>query len=278
MSKRINIVATIEPASANRKVLTQLIKSGVNTARLDFLSVDDKACLDSVKNIKKIIKTSKLNLDILLSLSDTGIKVGKINSHGQKLADQDIIILATHSDLADVNIASLEYKVLPVSDEIKSVHLIKSDRIFIDQDRIKLLVDKIEDNLIYTKVIKTGMVQAGDQIIVSGYIFDIESRRSDIEIASKAKSDYLSLALANIAELKKVKKILKKTDIKLIVRLESLMQVKAIMKLVKLADGLFIDHQHLAWEVPESKLDMIEKELISKCHNINKEVMISSLS
>ncbi|MBT4350007.1 hypothetical protein HOD19_04530 [bacterium] len=276
MTNKIKIVSAIYYPSIDRKVLAQIIKSNIELVRLGFLFKDYKTYIDLIKEIRKS------ESGIVLDLPSQDIKLGKMQNNSQELLGQDLIIVAANSDLADINIADLDYKVLPVSDRIKSGHLIKSDRIFINNGLVRLLVDRIEDNLIYAKVIQGGLAQTNNNVIVAGYISNMKFLDKDIVAAINLKTDYLSLLISDVTELKRIKKILanslssgKKIATKLIVRLESLAQVKSIMDLVKLADGLFIDHQRLSWQVPEIKLAMIEKELADKCHSIDKEVLSS---
>lgn len=156
-----------------------------------------------------------------------------------------------------------------ISPQIKA-----SDRIFINHGSVVLVVSNIDHKLIYAKVTRGGKINSYDDVVVPGKFFDREIDKTEIIQAAKLKPTYLSLALGKSSQIKVVKNI-KNTSSKLIIKLESLNQIKVIKKMIKSADGLLIDNRRLVWEIPQSKLISIQKDLIGDCQKLGKIIMVT---
>jgi pyruvate kinase len=269
VTKKRKKIITIDPASADRKVLTRLIKSGIDIARLNFSHNDQKLHQQVIKNIRQLNK----EIAILENIAGSNIRIGQIGKNKIALAEHETVIVASSLDLADINADSLAHKVLPIDYKDIAVGVKKSDRIFIKNNSIVLLVDKVEDKLIYAKVIQGGQIISCDDVSVPGQSNDAVVSRQDVLAAIKLKPDYVSLFASDLAQLKKAKKLFKNSSAKLLVKLENFAQVKSIIKGIKVVDGLFIDRQRLSLEIPQSKLEIIERDLIQACQATNKIVM-----
>src|SRR3989338_9599226 len=75
----ISIIATIGPASSNIKTLQEMIKAGMNIARLNFSHGTHEAHVNLIKNIRKASKLSQANIPIIQDLSGPRIQ-GKTNA------------------------------------------------------------------------------------------------------------------------------------------------------------------------------------------------------
>jgi len=75
----ISIIATIGPASSNIKTLQEMIKAGMNIARLNFSHGAREAHANLIKNIRKASKLSRTNIPIIQDLSGPRIQ-GKTNA------------------------------------------------------------------------------------------------------------------------------------------------------------------------------------------------------
>ena len=273
MTKKITKCITIDFALADRKVLTQSIKLGIDVARLSFSHGDQKLHQQLIKKIRQLAKQKNKIIIIIEDVAGSEIRVSQIGKNKLELSDQEKVIVAASADLADINASSLAYKVLPVDLKAISESVKKSDRIFINNNSVVLIVEKVEDTLIYTKVVQSGKITTGNQVIISGQVnhFIIPERK--ILAALQLKPDYISLAVPKLTQLKKIKKLFKNSATKLLIKLEDVTQVKTITKLIKAADGLLIDRQRLGLEIPQSKFIIIEKDLIKVCQKMNKIVM-----
>ena len=73
LKRRTKIVATIGPATQTEDIISELIKAGVTTFRLNFSHGDHEDHADRIKTIRKV--SNKLDLDIGI-LQDLGVSSG----------------------------------------------------------------------------------------------------------------------------------------------------------------------------------------------------------
>ena len=78
MKRMTKIVCTIGPASRNYKMIKDLIKKGMNVARLNFSHGTHEEHQQAIENIRKAsLKTGKV-VAILQDLGGPKIRIGKI--------------------------------------------------------------------------------------------------------------------------------------------------------------------------------------------------------
>src|ERR1700676_1780737 len=96
--RRTKIVATIGPASSSREVLRQMIKAGMNVARLNFShgSYEDHAA--TIVNIRAVAAELDTPITLLQDLQGPKIRVGHLPGSQMKLTTGDVISLVPQAD------------------------------------------------------------------------------------------------------------------------------------------------------------------------------------
>ncbi|MCX6779979.1 MAG: pyruvate kinase [Candidatus Magasanikbacteria bacterium] len=96
MFKSTKIVATIGPACADTKTLTQMVKAGVNVARLNFSHGTYASHKKLINNIRQVEKTTKIPVAILQDLQGPKIRLGILPEKGLQIkAGEKIIFVFT---------------------------------------------------------------------------------------------------------------------------------------------------------------------------------------
>ncbi len=83
--RKAKIVCTIGPSSADREVLSSLIKKGMNVARLNFSHGDYHDHKNSIELIRQISKRFDMPVAILQDLQGVKIRVGLIEGGAAEL-------------------------------------------------------------------------------------------------------------------------------------------------------------------------------------------------
>jgi len=76
--KRTKIIATLGPASYNRKTITKLVKTGVDIFRLNFSFGSDKEHLQTIKLIRDVSCELNQSVGILQDLQGPKIRVATL--------------------------------------------------------------------------------------------------------------------------------------------------------------------------------------------------------
>ena len=131
--KKTKIIATIGPASNNKKILKQMFLDGVNVCRLNFSHGNFNDHSKIIKNIRELNEDTGLNVAILADLQGPKIRTGKIKNNQIKLIEDSIIQLNTKEKMGDEKSFSINYAQLP--NDVK-----KGEKILLDDGKLCLEV------------------------------------------------------------------------------------------------------------------------------------------
>ena len=133
--KKTKIVATIGPASRNKKVLSNMAHAGLNVVRMNFSHGSHEDHFETLAIVRKVIKRTKKPLAILQDLSGPKIRLGTMEED-VVVAKDDTFILTTKKCLGTATKAFVNYKKLPSE-------LSKGSVVKIDDGKLELVVSKI---------------------------------------------------------------------------------------------------------------------------------------
>ncbi len=76
--RRTKIVATLGPATSEKKVLVELVKAGMDVARLNFSHADHETHAKNLHTVRKINEELNTNIAILQDLQGPKIRIGDL--------------------------------------------------------------------------------------------------------------------------------------------------------------------------------------------------------
>jgi len=89
LKRRTKIVATIGPATQSEEIITNLIKAGVTTFRLNFSHGDHKDHAERIKTIREVSKKLDIDIGILQDLQGPKIRLGRFKDGPVKVKKGD---------------------------------------------------------------------------------------------------------------------------------------------------------------------------------------------
>ena len=276
--KFTKITASIGPNCEDKKILTEMVRSGVNVCRLNF-SHDtgdvQGAKIDMVRSISKKLGTP---VAVMIDIQGPKHRIGdfKTENHyplkiGQKF------ILDTDETPGD------EHRVyLPDMDVMKSLSV--GDRILLNDGKIELKVDAVFDDKIETTVIRGDEIwsRRGFNLPDTDVDTDIltDKDKKDLEYAITKNPDFVALSFVQCAEdVANVRDfIMMRTShpIKIIAKIERPNAVERITDIATAADGIMIARGDLAVEVPFEQVPAISRHIIRECRKLNRPVIMAT--
>ena len=129
--RKTKIVCTIGPATEDVEVLKNLIKAGMNVARINFShgSYEDQKV--KIANVKKAREELDMPIALLLDTQGPEIRTGKLKDNRVELKTRSTITLTPKDIEGDETIVSVTYK-----DLYKDVKV--GSEILIDDGKIQL--------------------------------------------------------------------------------------------------------------------------------------------
>jgi len=300
--KRTKIIATIGPASADKKIMAQMIRAGLNVARLNFSHGEYDAHLRYIKNLRSVAKSIGANIAIMQDLQGPRIRIGKLAPNGIRVVKNEKLVLYPES----LPRPKIHTELIPVQYAGLSRDLKKNARILIDDATIELKINQIKDKLVYCHVVTPGIIRShkGLNFPASCLSCPLITRKdlADLEFGAKNNVDLVAMSFVKgpreiVSLRKKIFALEKKfghkslekkfakplakgkisgSHIRIIAKIERQEAVANFDKILEAADGIMVARGDLGIELPFEKLPLIQKTIIEKCRRAGKPVIVAT--
>jgi len=272
--RKTKIICTLGPATEG--IVDKLIENGMDAARFNFShethSIHLRRILETKKAREKLSKPIPLIIDTRgpeMRIGQLKEKVNLVKGKMFTLVNEDIIGDGTKASISNKNL----YKNVKPEKEI-----------FIDDGKVRLEVEKVNEKDIICKVTSGGFISSRKGVNVhdceTGLPFITESDIADIEFALDNDFDYIALSFVrNASDIYQVRNILKrkyKEDVKIIAKIENEEAVKNIDEIIEASDSIMVARGDLGIEISISQVPVIQKKLIKKCYSNAKPVIVAT--
>ena len=124
--KKTKIVCTLGPASTNEKVITEMLKNGMNVARLNFSHGTHEEHAKAIAMFRRVRDRLKMPAAVMLDTKGPEIRLGNFSGDGKvTLTEGELFTLTNRDILGDGTQVSMTYANLP--NELNA-----GDRVLID--------------------------------------------------------------------------------------------------------------------------------------------------
>ncbi|AZR74623.1 pyruvate kinase [Anoxybacter fermentans] len=274
--RRTKIVCTIGPASESKEVLKELIKAGMNVARLNFSHGSHEEHGRRIKRIREAAKELGVNVAIMLDTKGPEIRSGILKEDKVELVKGQKLILTTEEIEGDANRVSVSYKNLPND-------LYEGARILVDDGLIELKVEKIYENEIHTVVINGGILGSRKSINLPGVKINLPALTQkdidDLKFGIEQGVDFIAASFVRkAADVLEIRRILEEAgaDIHIISKIENAEGVENIDEIIKVSDGIMVARGDLGVEIPAEQVPIVQKMIIRKCNKAGKPVITAT--
>lgn len=276
--KKTKIVCTIGPASENKNILTQLINSGMNVARLNFSHGNHEEHQKRIDTIKEVREELGVPVAILLDTKGPEIRTGNFKDGEVFLNEGEAFTLTTRDILGDETIGSITYEDLP-----KDVGI--GHTILIDDGLVGLEVLGICNGTdIKCKIKNSGIIKNHKGVNVPGVKINLPALtrkdKDDIIFGIKNNIDFIAASFVrkaeDILEIRKVLEELHAEDTQIISKIENQQGVDNIDKIVEVSDGIMVARGDLGVEIPTEQVPLVQKMIIQKCNRVGKPVITAT--
>ena len=275
--RRTKIVCTLGPSTDKEDVLRNLMKNGMNVARMNFshgTHEEQKVRLDMIKKLRE-----ELNLPVAALLDTKGpeIRIGDVEGGKLELKPDQEFTLTTEEILGTEKKVTITYKEL-----YKDVE--PGDSILIDDGLIGMEVVRIDESDIVCRVKNGGFISNHKGVNVPGVELNMPfvspKDLADIVFAVEQDYDFIAASFTRTAEdIMEIRKILQEhggEKIHIIAKLENKQGVKNCEDILRVADGIMIARGDMGVEIPLEEVPVIQKELIRKAMHMGKPVITAT--
>ncbi|MCC6544109.1 MAG: pyruvate kinase [Nitrospirae bacterium] len=268
MDCRTKIVATLGPASNTVEIIEQLIRAGMDIARLNFSHGTTEDHRRLISNVHTASKKAGRDIGILLDLQGPKIRIGRLEKDSIFLEEGEQFTITTRDITGNEREVSTDYIPLPKELSVGS-------HILLDDGLLELEVLKTSETDILCKIIRGGRLTEKKGINVPGAQLSVpslsEKDKDDLLTGIREGVDYVAISFIRSADdVKSVKDIVKRegASIPVIAKIEKPEAVDKLDEILKVADAIMVARGDLGVELPPEEVPIIQKEIIRRC---NKE-------
>ncbi|MBP6923940.1 MAG: pyruvate kinase [Candidatus Pacebacteria bacterium] len=275
LKTKIKIVGTLGPNSADQKMIEKMLIEGLTVARVNMSHGDFDVHANTIKNARAAAKKTKRPLALLQDLSGPKIRIGDFDTEDVTLVNGNKLVLTTEKCVGTVERVSVNYEKLPKEVEV-GMH------IYLNDGKQKLLVEKIADTDIHTKIISGGTIKGRRGVNVPDADLSISSLtpkdKKDLKWGLDQKFDFVTLSFVrNAKDINDLRKLIpKERKIAIVAKIETKFAIENLEEIVEAADVIMVARGDLAIEMPLEKVPLLQKRIIKTANRLGKPVITAT--
>lgn len=275
--KKTKIVATIGPASASREVIQQFINEGVNVCRLNFSHGEAPDHLNAIEVIRTLDMEMGTHTSILADLQGPKLRVGDMAAGPVELVPHKEFIITNQEVKGTAEKVYTNYANFPK--DVKP-----GEFVLLDDGKLKLeVISSDGDKEVVTRVVHGGTLKPQKGINLPNTKVSLpsltEKDLADLETALAADVDWVALSFVrNAKDIIELKKLIKEKGgrARVIAKIEKPEALDDIDAIIEATDGVMVARGDLGVEVPMERVPLIQKNVIKKCLEQAKPVIVAT--
>lgn len=278
MMRRTKIICTLGPATDDKEVLKDMMRAGMNVARMNFSHGSHEEHKQRMDMVKACRKELDLPIGILLDTKGPEIRTKTYKNGKIEIQDGQTFTLTTRDVEGDESIVSISYTGLPQD-------VVPGTKILIDDGLIAFEVQEIRNGTdIVCKALNGGPLSNRKSINVPGIKLNMpfvsDKDRADIIFGLEQGIDFIAASFTrNKQDVLDIKAILKECgqeDVQIIAKIENMEGVENVRDILSEAAGIMVARGDLGVEVPYYELPEIQKHLIKTAISMGKRVVTAT--
>ncbi len=274
--RRAKIVCTVGPASSSEAILRDLLRAGMDVARLNFSHGTHEEHARMIERIRRSATREGRSVGILQDLAGPKIRTGRLKYRTAVALRRGGKVTITPHDVPGT--ASLLSSTIPIAKEVGP-----GSRILLADGLIELRVKAVHGDAIECEVLNGGMLGEHKGINIPGTPLSVpsltEKDKMDLLFGLKHGIDLVAISFVRTAEdVLDAKRFIAAQNLTLpvIAKLEKPQAIDNLEAILQVADGVMVARGDLGVEMPPEKVPAIQKEIIQRSAEWRKPVITAT--
>jgi pyruvate kinase len=276
-SRRAKIVGTLGPACSSIEVFRELVRAGLDVARLNFSHGSHAQKADLIKMVRTVAREEGKPICILADLQGPKIRTGKLKGHKpvQLVAGKHLTITPREIE-GTAALVGTTFKTL-------AENLEPGSRILLSDGLIELRVESVKGVDVTCEIVNGGMLGENKGINLPGIAVNVpsltEKDEEDLIFAIGQNVDTVAVSFVRTADdVRHVKKRLAalNSDAWVISKLEKPQAIEHLDSILEVSDAIMVARGDLGVEVPPEKVPAIQKHIIRRAAEYRKPVITAT--
>jgi pyruvate kinase len=263
--RRAKIVCTIGPACDSEEMIRDLMRAGMDVARLNFSHGTHAEHARRIRRLRSAARHLKRTVCILQDLQGPKIRTGRFKDRKAiQLKTGALVTITPRTVEGTVSLISTDFAGL--AREVES-----GSRVLLSDGRIELRVLSIHGADVECEVINGGMLGEHQGINLPGAAIALpvltEKDKRDLEFGLKQGVDVIALSFVRSADDIRTAKALMREfgkSVPIISKLEKPQAIERLEEILEVTNGVMIARGDLGVELPPERVPIIQKLVIQR--------------
>lgn len=275
--RRTKIICTIGPASQKPEMLEQMMRSGMDVARLNFSHGTHESMQKTIDTIKSIREKLKAPVPIMLDTKGPEYRVGLFEHDKVELKEGQLFTLTSEDVMGTEEKVSVSYPNL-----VKELE--PGDRILVSDGLIELSVEETNKREVRCRVLCGGVLSNRksmnfpDKLLQNEFLS--EKDKEDLLFGIRNEVDYVAASFVstrdNVEDMRRFLDDNGGSGISIIAKIENRAGVNNLDEIVNIASGIMVARGDLGVEIPFIEVPSIQKDMTYRCRIRGKRVVTAT--
>lgn len=275
--RKTKIVCTLGPASVREDVLEEMLKNGMNVARMNFSHGSHEDHKKMIDTFRRVRDRMKMPAAVMLDTKGPEIRLGCFRNGKEELKPGARFTLTSREVEGTDEIVSVSYADLP-----RQLH--PGARVLIDDGQIALCVVETTDTDIVCEVETGGKVSNRKGVNIPNIHLDFPylsaQDESDLRFGIENDVDFVAASFVrskdDVLALRKFLDYYGGHTIRIISKIENIEGIENFDEILENSDGIMVARGDMGVEIEYERLPGLQKRFIRKCYRAGKMVITAT--
>ncbi len=271
--RRVKILATLGPASADRATLAKLFEAGADVFRINMSHASHDAMRERIRMIRSLEAEYGRPIGILVDLQGPKLRVGQFAEGGVDLAKGATFALDNDPSPGDIDRVHLPHP--EILRALRPGHVL-----LIDDGKVKLHIIEASPERAVATVDVPGRISNRKGVSLPDTEIPVAALtakdRSDLDAALNEGVDWIGVSFVQRADdVAEVKKIARGRAL-IMSKIEKPQAIARLDEIMEISDALMVARGDLGVEMPLEKVPGLQKRITRTGRKLGKPVVIAT--
>ena len=277
ISRKTKIVCTLGPSADDVQTLSRLLEAGMNVARLNMAHGDHAEHAGRIARLREASRSTRIPVALLIDIKGPEIRTGFVPGDGKVRLEVGSSVAVTTEDVpCTAELVSVTYRDLP-EQVTPGKHILIADGL------VDLEVTAVEGALTRCVVRSGGTLGSHKNVNLIGIKTRLpavtDKDVANIRFGVREGLDFVAASFVRKPEdVLEIRKLLvaEGSGMHIVSKIEDEEGLENIDEIIRVSDGIMIARGDLGVQLPTEEMPLVQKRIISKCHDQNKTVITAT--
>lgn len=273
---RTKIVCTLGPACDAPGVLRDMVRAGMDVARINFSHGDPPSHARRIADVRRIAQEEGRTVAVLCDLQGPKLRVGDIAGGAVELRPGSAVTLTTRAVPGDSHQVNLPHPALVA--EVQP-----GQRLLLDDGVLELRVESKTETDLVCHIVVGGRLGSHKGVSAPGASLSLSSLtakdRADALFAIDQQADYLALSFVRrVADVQELRALVasRGARIPIVAKIEKAEALAVFDDILAATDAVMVARGDLGVETPAEQVPIHQKRILRACNQAGKPAITAT--